>query len=161
MGQKVLSKQTQKVLGVIEKGIIDPDTGKVIVFELKTSMTKRWLPILDVQGYDPEAILIQSEGSLLRLEELPRVKNILESGLKVWEAKVFTESGRYLGRVADIVFDEHSGEVVKYYVSRPFFLSPLKAYMILDKKQVLRVERKGLIVKEPEEKVPTEALASN
>jgi len=159
LGRSVISIQTQKNLGKIKRGVVDPDTGRLVAFELKTALTRNWLALVDVREYGEDEILINSEGKLLILDDLPRVKKLLQSSLKVVQAKVFTESGRFLGRVSDVVFDEHSGEIIKYYIAQPFLLNPLRAYLILDRKQILRVERKGLIVKDPEKKAPVQALA--
>jgi len=159
LGRSVVSVQTQKKLGKIKCGVVDPDTGRLVAFELKTALRQNWLALVDIREYGEDEVLINSEGKLVVLDDLPRVKKLLQSPLKVVEAKVFTESGRFLGRVSDVVFDEHSGEIIKYYITQPFLLSPLRAYLILDRKEVLRVERKGLIVKDPEKKAPAQALA--
>ncbi len=159
LGRRVISAQTQKVLGVLQKGVADPDTGKVIAFSLKTGGDRNWLPLIDIQRFEAEEVIVASEGRLVVVDDLPRVKKLLESPLKLLDARVFTESGRFLGKVVDVVFDEHSGEILKYYVARPFLLSPLKAYLVVDRREVLRVEKRGVIVKDPEKKVPAQALA--
>lgn len=158
LGASVISAQTQKRLGAIKRGVVDPDTGKIIAFELKTVLKENWLALVDIQEYEGNEVLIASEGRLAVIDDMPRLKKLLDSFCKVLEAKVFTESGRFLGRVSDVVFDEHSGEILKYYIARPFLFSPLKAYLVLDRREVLRVEKKGLIVKDPDKKVPAQAL---
>ncbi len=152
----VVSRQTGQTLGKVEEGVVDPDTGKIIAFRIGED----WIPFSEVQEFEEERILIRSEKSLLPLEELPRAKQIKEKGPKVWRAHVYTENGKFLGKVADLIFEEHSGEILRYYVEVPFLLNPLKSHLVIPKEEVLRIERKGLIVKEPEKKVPAQALAS-
>jgi len=158
IGLKVKTNQTQRAIGQVAESIIDPDTGKVIAFALKTWRRNKWLTLIDVLDFGARELIIGSENKLLPLDDLPRVKKIKESKLVVLNAQAITESGRYLGKVSDLVFDEHSGEILRYYIARPFILSPLKAFLILDRKEISRVERKGVIVKDPEEKVPAQAL---
>lgn len=158
LGNFVESSQTQKRIGKLKEVIVDPDTGKVVAFLLETNLPKPWLSVLDILEFQENKVLIQSEGRLMLLDDLPRIKQIKKLKIKVLDAKVFTEKGQYLGKATDLIFDEHTGEILRYYIARPFILSPLKAYLILDRDSILHIEKRGIIVKEPEKKAPAEAL---
>jgi uncharacterized protein YrrD len=159
LNKKVLSSHTQKIIGEIKEGVIDPDTGRIIAFKLKTLLPKKFLSIVDIVEFNEDKILIHSEGGLFDEKDLPRIKQIKELKLKIWKAKAFSESGDCLGRVDDLIFDEHSGEIIKYYISQPFFLNPLKTHLIVTKNEILRVEKKGIIVRDPSKKVVVGALS--
>jgi len=158
LGDPVESSQTQKKIGKLKEIVVDPDTGKLVAFLLETALPESWLSVLDILEFQENKVLIQSEGKLMPLDDLPRVRQIKKLNIKVLGAKVFTEKGQYLGKATDLIFDEHTGEILRYYIARPLILSPLKAYLILSRDAVLRIEKKGIIVKEPEKKAPAEAL---
>jgi uncharacterized protein YrrD len=160
LGDGAYSSQTQKRSGIIKQAIIDPEMGKIIALFLDTFVAKPYLSLKDVLDYDPDKIIFSKEEDLLDEEDLPRIKQIKEKRIRVLNARVFTESDQYLGKISDLIFDEHSGDILRYYVSRPFFASPLKAYLILEKSDIKKIEKRGVIVRNLEKRERAHALAS-
>jgi len=78
LGWSVVSVQTQKKLGKIKCGVVDPDTGRLVAFELKTALRQNWLALVDIREYGEDEVLINSEGKLVVLDDLPRVKKLFQ-----------------------------------------------------------------------------------
>jgi len=159
LDKKVVSVSTQKTIGRIREFIVDPDTGKIVAFKLKTNLFKKLLSVLDVLEYQSEKLLVHSEQRLLNEEDLPRIKQIKELRIRVWKAKAFSENGNLLGVVDDLIFDEHTGEIIKYYISQPLFLNPIRTHLVVGRGDILSIEKKGLIVRDLRRKKVSEALA--
>jgi uncharacterized protein YrrD len=159
LGDPIYSSQTQKRLGQVKEAIVDPEMGKIVVLKLNTFFSKPYVSLRDIIDYEPNKIILSKEEELLKEDDLPRIKQIKEKRIRVFNARVFTESDRYLGKISDLIFDEHSGEILRYYVSRPFFASPLKAYLILEKSDIKKIEKHGVIVRNLEKRERVKALA--
>lgn len=156
LGDLVFSSQTNRKLGKIQNVIIDPEMGKIIAFDLDTVLIKNYLTLKDIIEFQTNKIIINKEEELCDEKDLPHIKQIKEKKIRVLGARVFTESGSRVGKMSDLIFEENSGEILRYYVSRPFFLSPLKAYLILEKSDIKKIEKRGVIVRDLEkrERVP-------
>ncbi|MDD3773918.1 MAG: PRC-barrel domain-containing protein [Patescibacteria group bacterium] len=159
LGDVVFSSQTNRRLGKIREVLIDPEIGKIIAFGLDTFLNKNYLAPRDIIEFGSDKVVMNKEEELCEEKDLPRIKQIREKRIRVLGASVFTESATKIGKMGDLIFDETSGEILRYYVSRPFFSSPLKAYLILEKGDIKKIEKRGVIVRDLEKREKTKALA--
>jgi len=159
LNNDVLSSQTQKKIGQIKEAIIDPHFGKIIVFELNTFLKKPFLVLRNIVDLKETEVILSKEENLLDESDLPKILEIKKNKIKVLGARVYTKDNEYLGKVSDLIFDELNGEILRYYISRPFFKSPLKAYLILGKDDIIKIEKRGIIVRDLEELETAKAIA--
>lgn len=160
LGDWIYSSQTQKKLGKVKEAIIDPEMGKIVALHLETFLNSPYISLRDIIEYESDKVFISKEENLLSDKDLPRVKQIKEKRIRVLGARVYTESDQYLGKMSDLIFEEHSGDILRYYVARPFFASPLKAYLILEKGDIKKIEKRGVIVRDLEKRERAQALAN-
>jgi uncharacterized protein YrrD len=159
LGEAVYSSQSQKRLGTIKQAVIDPDMGKIVAFWLTTFLSKSYLSPRDIISFENNKVVMNKEEELCGEHDLPRVKQIKDKKIRVFNATVWTESGIRVGKMMDLIFDEVSGDILRYYVSRPFFASPLKAYLILEKGDIKKIDRRGVIIRDLEKRERVKVLA--
>lgn len=109
----------QKAVGSVETPVIFADDAKVIGFEVKLRgllSQKRVLSFQDVVDIDAKGLVINSTDSLLPMDEILRIKDILKSGFKLIGLPARTKNKKYLGRITDAVIETTSGDIIRLYV---------------------------------------------
>lgn len=145
LNQSVIAFDAAEVIGVLKDPIIDPTNGKVAgyflghgLFFLKQSI----ISVEDIVGYDENRIVVQSGEAIRNSNDEPKIRQILQKKISVFTAKVYTESGRYLGQANDLLLDTELSMIVKYYVHG------LMQDRIISAEHVISIEKRGIIVED-------------
>ena len=97
----VIDRQGTRVLGIIvdQKGF------------LSGTRAVAWPDIL-VVGLD--AVIVESESSLVKTSEVPEIQEVLDQGFVLHGSTVHTTAGRDLGRIENFFFDGETGAILGF-----------------------------------------------
>lgn len=145
----VVSLESGQTLGFVSNIIIDPDNGKVSGLLSSSNFfweNKKAVAISDIREFTPEAILVKNDESLLKLDELVRIKKVVEQKIFILESNVITESGEKLGKVVDFVINTDLEILVKIYVEKTLGRGLMQGILVIAASQIISIERKKIIV---------------
>ncbi|MGI6513672.1 MAG: hypothetical protein GX052_07080 [Syntrophomonadaceae bacterium] len=69
------------------------------------------IPFNLTEGIGEDAVIIESESLIRKLNEDPEAVNLVDSGVTLIGSKVLTKKGKHIGRVSEIYIDENNGQV--------------------------------------------------
>lgn len=117
----VIHQSTGRRLGEVTDLLLDPAGGRVVglVLDCGWPSAARAVPVESIAGMGPDAVVVEDHP--IGLEK------VAGAGARPWSQvrrlsgkPVFSRSGRELGRLDDVLFDEASGEVKGYRLSGGF-----------------------------------------
>ena len=79
------------------------------------------LPLERVKTIGADAVVVETEDAIMLADEHIEMREILETSMVVRGTKLMTESGKLVGTLSDLLFDEVSGRVESYEVSGGLF----------------------------------------
>lgn len=148
LGLTVIGEETGDVLGALNGMILNPDTGVVEGFFVRTAefwaQEKRlFLCRSDILRWGAR-IAVRGRDALASVDDLVRISEILEGKRQILGQKIVTESGFALGRCADVQFNTASFRL-EWLFPRRFFRwgVPIPA------SQILEVRPEAVVVKDP------------
>lgn len=171
----VKSLDTNDKIGLIENIVVEPDSGRIIAFVIKTGFLiyfkTKLLSTTDITGYTPDFLIVRDSDSLVLPEEIFKAKKIIEQKIFVLGAQVKTQSGKLLGKCVDVLIHSQAAQIIKFYV-RPISLSGVLAQdRIIPIEQVISIKPGVIVVKDDvikakafkkilaKQKLPAEELA--
>jgi sporulation protein YlmC with PRC-barrel domain len=151
------------MIGLVENLIICPDDGSLAGITIREGFGKKSLKTLstkDILGISSEFYLIPSYNLLGDLDEIVRLKEILDRGIPITGNKVYTQSGTFLGKVFDYTLDLTSFKISRLYV-RPTLLGGLAKQYIIDYKNIISIEKNRIVVVDATSKGAETVLSKN
>lgn len=136
------------LVGVVENLIINPDDGTLAGLLVREGVGKQGLKTLsakDIIGISSEFYLIPSYTSLGDLDEIVRLKEIIDREISIIGNKVYTASGTYLGKVFDYTLDLKHFILTRVYV-RSVGLMGMGRQHIISYNQIISIEKEKIIV---------------
>lgn len=146
----VVLEQERAVVGVIEDLVIDPANGNLLGFLVREGFgkkKKKALAIKDLVGIGTKFIIVKSYSVLGDIDEIVRIKKVIDQRIHILKNRVFTVSGSYLGRVADFSIDVELSQLTRLYVS-PGILGALKSQHIIGYQQIISIEEDKITVED-------------
>lgn len=150
------------LVGMVEELIINPENGELAGFIVREGFGKNSLKTLgakDVLGISSDFYLIPNYETLGEMDEIVRLKNILDKNIKVTGNKVCTVSGTYLGRVFDFTIDLRHFMISRIYVAGRI-LGGFGKQHIIDYKQIISIEKDKITVDDAFVKVKKPTLVA-
>lgn len=157
----IISLYNTTRIGSVLDFVVEPDIGKAIgiVVEKIGFFKKKYkvISIVDVREISKDAFIVDNEDVLVWSPEIIKVDEILKSGIKIFKNKVYTESGKYLGRASDFLMDQF------FYVSK-IYLKPslsniFETELIISRDLILKVTKDEIIVSDDLIKVAKDSEA--
>jgi sporulation protein YlmC with PRC-barrel domain len=148
INQGVILRQENALVGKVTAVIIDPSTGKFMGLLLKEGFGKEHVRALaekDILGINDQYILITSYSVLGDLDEIVRIKKIIDQKIPIIKNKVYTISGINLGKVYDYSIDLHQARLSRLYI-HPKFLKKLSHELIIDSKCIVSIKKDRITV---------------
>lgn len=160
----ILSLRTGSVIGHANTPIFDQKNLKIegwyaIVPDEKQYMV---LPSLEVRDIIAKGIVVNDHDAVAPIEDMIRMKEILEAGFQLVGLSVETESGTRLGKIRDYAADHQSFYIKKLYVGQSMLRSVLsftKPQLIIDRSQIIDVTKDKIVVKDATEKITNSTTA--
>lgn len=144
VGLPVGATDTQSRVGTVSRIVVDPDTGQILGFVVKTGLIggEKVLSYHDVTAVDHAGVLVRDPAHVLPQDEVAPIKKALSERRSLLGQRVVTEGGTNLGKVADLVINTEMAMVVKLYVSH------LLEERILPLDKVVKVTKDHIVVKD-------------
>ena len=101
------------------------------------------IPFHLTKGIGEDAVIIESERLIRKLNEDPEAVRLVESGVTLIGSKVLTKRGKHIGHISEIFIDENSGQVTGCELSDAITIKG-----IIPVKSTLTFGRDALIVEE-------------
>jgi uncharacterized protein YrrD len=143
IGRPVIAFDEAEPIGVIRDPIINSENGKLHGYFFGHGflhMKQDLLAADDIVGYDDARIVVQQPDVVRKIEDEPRIGEILKKKIPVLGAHVITESGKNLGRANDLLLDTQMNMIVRYYVHG------MLQDRIIPAEHVIAIEKRGIIV---------------
>jgi len=145
----IVSLYNTSKIGSLLDFIVDPEQGKAvgIVGEKSGIFKKRVkvISVVDIRELSKEAIVVDNEDVLVSPNEIVKIDSILKQGIKIFNNKVVTEAGKFLGRVSDFLIDDLF-YLVKILVN-PSLTNIFTTQLIISRDSILAVTKDEIIVK--------------
>lgn len=145
----VVSLESGQTLGFISNIIIDPDSGKVLGLLSSSNFfwkDKKAVAVSDIHEFTPEMVLVRDDKSQLELEELVRIKKVVEQKIFILGSKVITESGKKLGKSTDFVINANLGILAKIYIENLWGQGYISGTLVISANKIISIEHKRIIV---------------
>lgn len=146
----ILSLQTGLKVGVLGDPIINPSNLRIVAFECTSRIDKKQLVVFidDIRETGRRDIIVDSQDSMMPMDDLVRLKELREINFQLPGKKVATEKKSTLGKVSDYTVDDQSYFIMKIYVRPTLTKSFISSNMIIDRQQIIEVTDKAIIVKD-------------
>jgi len=138
------------LVGLVEELIMNPDNGELAGLIIREGFGKKSLKTLgakDILGISSEFYLVPNYETLGEMDEIVRLKEIMDREIKITGNKVYTVSGTYLGRVFDYTIDLRDFKLSRIYVGARV-LGAFGSQHIIASKQIVSIEKEGITVED-------------
>jgi uncharacterized protein YrrD len=124
IGRIITAREEGRSTGRIKDLVVDPSGREVMALVLSDGMFSgsRVTPWGAVQAFGPDSVIIDTVESVVGASSLPEIKAVLTKRTRIKGLKLLTLKGKELGRIADLVFDESTGDVLGYELSSDLFV---------------------------------------
>ena len=128
---------------------MDKSNLKIVLLEVITlnKNEKKYVLLSDIRSIANNLVIINSEEDIVEANDLVRFSQLIKDNYKVTGSKVITQDNKKLGTVSDFTTNYDSYELSKLYVKTNVFRRLLNTDLIIDKKQIVDVKDKAIIVK--------------
>ena len=153
--RNILSLRSGGPIGYAYSPIINPDSLKIEGWyaSLHGSKDQMILPISEVRDIIGKGIVVDDHMSITHVEDLVRLKKVIELRFEAIGKYVYTERKKKLGKVADYAVDNDSMFIQKLYLNQSFFKGLMSQQLIIDRLQIVQINNKGIIVKENTQRI--------
>lgn len=148
IGSGVILRQENALAGRVQEVVISPENRQLLGFVVQEGFGKKKLKTLaakDVLGFNEQFILIPSYKSLAEPDEIIRIKEVQDGGIKIIKSKVYTISGIYLGKVKNYSIDFDISRMSRIYVNARSIRKLIKE-LIIEAKCIVSINKDKIIV---------------
>ena len=123
LGRPAVVREGGQKVGKVKDLVIDPTGRQVLGFVVGEGVFMKTLvaPWAALQTIGPDNVVFNSAESVVKPAEAPDIKAVLDSKLKLKGRKLQTTSGKDLGEIDEVQFDERTGAVLGYQVADGLF----------------------------------------
>ncbi len=146
----VLLKREMALVGIVENLVVNPDDGKLVGVLVREGFGKKdlkALPEKDIISIASDFYLISEYGALGEIDEIVRILQVVDRSVRITGAKVYTVSGKYLGKCRDYSMNLKSMKMEKIYVNPPLFSGVMREYVI-GFLQIVSIEKSKITVED-------------
>jgi len=119
IGLSIASIEEKSKVGEILQLVIDPKNGSLLGFLVRSGgifSQSKALSVVDIREWDPNGLVIGSVNHIVPVDEIVRLKEIVDQKLVILGLKAQTESGKNLGVIENLLIDTDTLTVAKYYI---------------------------------------------
>lgn len=156
IGLPIYSSSSNSPITLIKDLIIDPETGKLLAFYVRNN---RIVVPMDVENLG-SALVVEDRDRILPIDDVLRVKEVAKMNMRIIGSKVFSQMNKiFLGRVVDYEIDTTHMVLTKIHVAKIFIFFHLNE-RIFSQKQIVKIEKKKIIVRDNKEILVKEKAAA-
>lgn len=160
-GTAVLSLRVGNVIAQTTSPIINPNNLFIEGWRVVDSRSKDELVLLtkDVRDLLPQGLVVNDHEVLSHIEDLVRLKDILELDFKLNGLKVISQSGKSYGKVSDFAFETSSFYIQKLYVAQSLVRNLSGGMFSVDRSQIIEITNRKIVIEDATEAVDRRAPA--
>ena len=146
----VVDLSSGRVIAQVVDIVVNPhdlSIGALVCFS-RSKDSNLYLQTQDIHEFNGENIVVQNSESLADLEELVRLKEIVDINYKLVGKVVKTNTKKRVGVVSDVAFNDKSFMFDKLYVRPPVTKLLSMNDLIIGRNQVVEVSDKAIIVRD-------------
>ena len=124
IGKSVIAFDTGEKFETVLDLIFDQNSNRILGFlvdEAGWFSTSNVIPLNSIQSIGPDALIVASSSVEVPANQIPEIDRVLEHNNIMKGTKIVSTDGRDLGKMIDLYFDEHTGEIEGYEVSGGIF----------------------------------------
>lgn len=124
IGKPIIAFDSGERLDNIQDLLFDQNSNQLLGFLVDEGgwfSTARVLPLENVQSIGQDAIIVPSKNTIVNATQVPAINRILERNNVLKGTRIMTTDGRDLGTMADLYFNERTGQVEGYEASGGVF----------------------------------------
>jgi uncharacterized protein YrrD len=123
MGRKITARAGGEDIGKVADLVVDPSGRQVVGLLISTGGLggKKAAPWSALQAIGPDSVVLDAPGSVVKPDELPQIKEILDKDIAVRGLQLHTTQGKMLGKIDDFRFDEQTGVIEGFEISGGMF----------------------------------------
>ncbi|MFZ2560143.1 MAG: hypothetical protein WAW91_00715 [Candidatus Nanoperiomorbaceae bacterium] len=152
IGTPLLSLQTGQPLGQIDSAIVDPRNLKILAFFCSGPMIEFQPAVIyasDIREFGQMGAIIDSVDKILPLDDLVRLKEVLDFGFVLDGIRVIDDHKNKLGKVSNYTLDPNSFLIQQLIVTPTFMRSLSMASLTISRRQIKEVSNAHVVVKAP------------
>lgn len=153
----VLSLQTGQPIALTTGLLLESGKLELKAFICQAGSGELLLLPADVKQIGGQGILVDSEESLAEIDDIVRLKALVENPFVLIGLPVVTELGRRIGKVETFTLDPDDYRVQKLHIHRPLW--HLSGHAIIDRTQVVDVSHQHIVVKDTD--IPAAKLSGS
>jgi uncharacterized protein YrrD len=150
INKPVMSLRTGGPIGTVVEIIINPNNLKIEGWFVDDGSRKQRAVLLsqDIRDIIDQGFVVNDHDALSDVNELVRLKSVLDLGFELVGKSVITKAKQRLGKVNDYAFDKDGFVIQKLYVNQSIVKSFSGGAAIVDRTQIIEINRRQIIVKE-------------
>jgi len=123
IGRAVVAREGAEEIGKIKDLVVEPSGRQVLGFVVGEGLFSRAkvAPWMGVQAIGPDSVILAAATSVVKADEAPDIKEVLDKELTIRGLRIQTTDGKDLGKIDDFLFDEKTGAVQGYELSGGIF----------------------------------------
>lgn len=152
----VYSVQTGAPIGFVSNPIVDPDSLKIIAFQLGGPLVNQSpasiLDVTSIREYSDIGMIIDDIDELVAPDDIIKIQEVLALNFDLVNLKVKTRKGSKLGRIIDFTVTPEDFVIQQIIVQRPAIKALVDPELVISRKEIVEITDYEVIVKD-EEKV--------
>lgn len=148
IGANVVLYQEQAKVGPISDVVFSPADGALLGFFCldPVSGLEKVVPSNEIQSFHQGYVVISGYDSMSMPNEVIRIEQALAEKPKIIGARVYTQSGQYLGKVHEATINLDFLCLDHLYVNPPFSFSFLAKDLLISAKKIVEFQHNKIIV---------------
>ena len=147
----VMSLHTGARLAQLRWPVIDPANLKIIAYELEGPLlteTPSYLRTADIREYAHLGMIVDSNDEFVGLEDVVKIKQLVELGFPLVGMHVIDEFKRKLGKVEDYTLDTKSFFVQQLHVRRGLLRGGITdTGLLIHRTQIVEINNTNIVVR--------------
>lgn len=146
----VLTRREKLLVGKIKELIINPANCFLVGLSLELNDRKRTKKVVNassVLGLGADFVMIESLNDIADIDEIVRIKEVLDQEVQLLNLRVFTEDNFFLGKVRDFTINVEMMALERLYVKPANMIQVVLADHIIVRNDILKIEKERITVK--------------
>ncbi len=143
----LVSSQSGSPIGRLTGYLVDPATGVIAAYVTKVDGQTRYLSTVDVLRYYDNAVLVSEPAVLQELDELVRVKRLVEERIELFGLRVVDQESARLGSIHDCLVHSVGHYLARLYVKPPLLTRLISDERIIPREHIVSISQKEVIVR--------------
>ena len=122
VGRAVVVREGGETVGKVKDIVLDAAGRQLLGFVVSESLfSSKVAPWAGVQAVGPDSVILATAASIVKADEASEIKAVLDKDLRVRGLRLQTTTGKELGKIDDVRFDERTGAVLGYELAGGVF----------------------------------------